>query len=139
MTDDRLTAEKLSTAELVNRAATQTATLVRDELALARAELAAKGRRAGKGGGLLGGAAILGWYGVGLTLTLVVVVLDLVWPLWLAVLLVAIVVFAAAGVAVVLGRRELSRAVPPVPREAAANLAADVHTVKEAVREGRHS
>jgi hypothetical protein len=44
---------------LVNRAAAQIATLVRDELVLAKTELAEKGKRAGLGGGLLGAAAML--------------------------------------------------------------------------------
>lgn len=44
-----------STAELVQRAAEQVSRLVRDELALARAELTAKGKHAGIGAGLLAG------------------------------------------------------------------------------------
>jgi hypothetical protein len=134
-----MAAENLSTAELVNRAASQVSTLVREELALARTELAEKGKRAGIGGGLFGGAAILGWYGIGLVIALLVVLLDLAWPLWAAILVVAVLVFAAAGVAALLGKRQLSRAVPPVPSMAAASVAADVETVKEAVREGRQS
>jgi hypothetical protein len=128
-----------STAELVSDAASQLATLVRDEIALARAELAAKARRAGIGGGLLGGAVILTWYGVGLVIALAVVALDLVWPLWLALLVVIAAVLAAAGVAALLGRRELARALTPAPSEAAASVAADVRAVQDAIREGRQS
>jgi hypothetical protein len=128
-----------STAELVSRAAQQLSTLVRDELALARAEMMAKGKRAGLGSGLLGAAGVLAMYGVGLLIALAVVLLDLVWPAWLAVLVVMVVLFAAAGVAVLVGRRQLRRAVPVVPEDAAASVAEDVRTVKAAVREGRHS
>jgi uncharacterized membrane protein YqjE len=128
-----------STSELVNQAAAQISTLVRDELALAKAELAEKGKRAGIGGGLFGGAGVLALYGLGLLLALAVVLLDLVWPLWLAVLVVMVVVFAAAGVAALIGRRELKNAVPPVPQDAVASTQADVQTVKTAVREGRSS
>jgi len=49
-----------STSELVSQAAVQISTLVRDELALAKIELTEKGKRAGLGGGLFGGAAVLG-------------------------------------------------------------------------------
>jgi hypothetical protein len=77
-----------STAERVSQAAAQVSTLVRDELALAKLELAEKGKRAGVAGGLFGGAAVLAAYGMGLLLTLAVVLLDVVWPLWLAVLVV---------------------------------------------------
>ncbi|GAA2326607.1 phage holin family protein [Dactylosporangium salmoneum] len=126
-----------SIAELVNRAGEQLTTLVRDEIALAKAELAQKGRRAGIGGGLFGVAAVLGWFGLGLALTLAVVALDLVWPLWLAVLVVTVVVLAAAGVAAALGRRQLRRATPLTPQATVANVSADVSAVQAAVREGR--
>jgi hypothetical protein len=132
-----------STSELVSRAAAQVSVLVRDELALAKAELAEKGRHAGLGGGLFGAAAVLALFGVGLVLALAVVALDLVWPLWLALLVVTVLVFAAAGVAALLGRRQLAAARPGVPwpnitgvtpQETAASVGADVDAVKTAVR-----
>jgi uncharacterized membrane protein YqjE len=128
-----------STSDLVSQAAAQISTLVRDELALARLELTEKGKRAGLGGGLFGGAAVLGLYGLGLLLALAVVLLDLVWPLWLAVLVVMVVVFAAAGVAALLGKRKLRAATPPMPGDAIASTQADVQTIKHAVQEGRSS
>ncbi|MEU4689036.1 phage holin family protein [Actinoplanes sp. NPDC023714] len=128
-----------STADLVNQAAGQISKLVRDELTLAKLELAEKGKRAGIGGGLFGGAAALGLYGLGLLLTLAVVALDLVWPLWLAVLVVMVVVFAAAGVTALLGRKQLRTAAPPVPRTAMENVEADVQTVKTAAHRGRQA
>ncbi|HEY2793680.1 MAG TPA: phage holin family protein [Micromonosporaceae bacterium] len=128
-----------STAELVNRATTQLSTLVRDELELAKVELIAKGKRAGIGGGLFGGAAALALYGLGLVLVLAVVALDLVWPLWLAVLVVSVVVFAAAGMAALLGKRQISNATPPVPSEAIDSVSTDVHTIKNAIHDGRQS
>lgn len=128
-----------STSDLVSQAAAQISTLVRDELALAKVELTEKGKRAGVGGGLVGGAAALSLYGLGLLLALAVVLLDLVWPLWLALLVVLVVVFAAAGVAALLGKQKLKSAAPPVPSAAAASAQADVRAVKNAVREGRSS
>ena len=127
-----------STSDLVSQAAAQVSTLVRDELALAKLELAEKGKRAGVGGGLLGGAGVLALYGLGLLLTLAVVALDLVWPLWLSVLVVMVVIFAAAGVAALVGKRKLKAAAPPVPHDAIAGVQADVQTVKTAAKEGRH-
>jgi uncharacterized membrane protein YqjE len=131
--------EAASTADLVNQAAAQISTLVRDELALAKIELTEKGKRAGVGGGLLGGATVLGLYGLGLLLVLAVVLLDLAMPLWLAVLIVMVVVFAAAGIAALLGKKKLQAAAPPMPSDAVASTQADVRTVKNAVREGRSS
>jgi uncharacterized membrane protein YqjE len=128
-----------STADLIGQAAAQISTLVRDEVALAKAELAEKGKRAGIGGGLFGGAAVLAWFGLGLLIALAVVALDLVWPLWLSLLVVMIVVFAAAGVAAVLGRKKLAEASPMAPQGAIASVEADVETVKHAAHRGRHS
>ena len=59
--------------------------------------------------------------------------------LWLALLIAAVVVFAAAGVSALIGRRALSAATPMVPDEATAGLTADLNTVKAAVAQGRQS
>ena len=48
--------EQHSVGELVGQATEQLSRLVRQEVALAKEELAEKGRRAGRGGGLLGAA-----------------------------------------------------------------------------------
>jgi uncharacterized membrane protein YqjE len=133
---DRASTSDLATSDLVSRAAAQISTLVRDELALAKLELTEKGKRAGVGGGLFGGAAVLGLYALGLLIALAVVLLALVWPLWLALLVVLVVVLAAAGVAALLGKRNLQSAAPPVPHDAIAGVEKDVQTVKTAIREG---
>ncbi|MDI5942380.1 phage holin family protein, partial [Micromonospora sp. DH15] len=59
------TGSEPSTAELVQRATEQVSRLVRDELALARAELTQKGKHAGIGIGLFGGGGALALYGLG--------------------------------------------------------------------------
>lgn len=128
-----------STSDLVSQAAEQISTLVRDELALAKAELVEKGKSAGLGGGLFGAAGVLAIYGLGLLLALAVVALDLVWPLWLSVLVVAVVVFVGAAIAALVGKREITAAAPPVPSEAMDGVRTDVETVKDAIREGRQS
>lgn len=143
MTSSGLTNEEdrgaASTADLVSQAAAQISTLVRDELALARLELVEKGKRVGVGSGLFGGAAVLALYGLGLLLTLAVVLLDLAVALWLAVLIVMVVVFAAAGVAALVGRQQLKSATPLTPSDTIASVNADVSAVKVAVHEGRTS
>jgi hypothetical protein len=78
-------------------------------------------------------------YGTGLLLALAVVAVSVVWPLWLAILAVTVVVFGAAAVAAVAGKRQLKAVAPPIPSQAAAGAALDIHVVKDAVREGRHS
>ena len=104
--------EGASTADLVSRAASQVSTLVRDELALARTEITAKAKQAGIGGGLFGSAAVLALYGTGLLIALVAVALDMVWPLWLAVLVVLVGVLAIAVIMAMLGRSQIKRSTP---------------------------
>jgi hypothetical protein len=133
------TASTASTAELVQTAVSQISTLVRDELALARTEMISKAKRVGLGGGLVGAAGALAFYGLGLVLALAVALLALVWPLWAALLVVAVVVFAAAGVAALAGKRAITTATPPVPTDAVASVQDDLRAVTDAFREGRQS
>lgn len=124
-----------STAELVQRASEQLSRLVRDEITLAKAELAEKGKRAGIGAGLFGGAGVLAMYGVGAAIATGVIALDLVLPLWLAALAVTVVLFVVAGVLALLGKKQVSKAVPPEPSAAIESVKADVDEVKHAVKE----
>ncbi|MFC7533621.1 phage holin family protein [Actinoplanes sp. GCM10030250] len=123
-----------STAELVQRASEQLSRLVRDELTLAKAELAEKGKHAGIGAGLFGGAGVFALYGVGTLVATMVIVLNLFLPLWAAALIVTGVLFLVAGVLALVGKKQLSRATPPEPQAAIQNLKADVDEVKRAVK-----
>jgi uncharacterized membrane protein YqjE len=124
-----------STAELVQRASEQLSRLVRDELTLAKAELAEKGKHAGIGAGLFGGAGVFAMYGVGALIATAVIALNLVWPLWLASLVVTGAIFLVAGVLALIGRAQIRRAVPAEPKAAIEGLKADVDEVKQAVKE----
>ena len=125
--------------ELVSQMSEQVSTLVRDELALARAEMVEKGKRAGTGAGLLGGAGVIALYGVGALLVTIGALLALVLPVWAAALIVAVVLFIAAGVAALIGKKQVQQAVPPKPTAAVDSTKRDVDTVKAAVRDGRHA
>jgi hypothetical protein len=57
---------------------------------------------------------------------------------WLAALVVAVVLFAVAGVLALLGKARTKRAVPPVPEQAVATVKEDVRYTKEHVAEARH-
>jgi uncharacterized membrane protein YqjE len=126
-----------STSELVQRAAEQVTKLLRHELALARAELTEKGKHAGLGAGLFGGAGVLALYGVGVLITAVVLLLDLAMPAWLAALIVAVVLFIVAGMLALIGRQQVKRAAPPMPKAAAESVRADVDAVAAAVKDSR--
>ena len=124
-----------STSELVQRASEQLTRLVRDEIALAKAELAEKGKHAGIGVGLFGGGGVLAVYGVGAAIATLIIVFDLFLPLWLAALIVTAALFLVAGILALLGKRQVTKAVPPEPTEAVAGFKADVAEVKHAVKE----
>lgn len=126
-----------STSELVQRASEQISRLVRDEIALAKAELAEKGKHAGIGIGLFGGGGVLAMYGVGALVATLIIVFDLFLPLWLAALIITVALFALAGVLALIGKNQVSKAVPPEPSAAIESVKADVDEVKHAVERGR--
>ena len=127
--------DEQSTGELVQHASEQITQLVREEMALARAELTEKGRHAGMGAGLIGGGGLLALYGLGVLLVVAVLALDEVMPAWLAALIVAVAVFIAAGVLALLGRRQVQQATPPMPEQAAQSVRADMDRMAAAVRD----
>jgi uncharacterized membrane protein YqjE len=124
-----------STSELVQRASEQITRLVRDEIALAKAELAEKGKHAGIGVGLFGGGGVLAMYGVGALIATLIIVLDLFLALWLAALIVTVFLFLVTGLLALLGKNQVTKAVPPEPKEAVAGFKADVDEVRHAVRD----
>ncbi|GIE90650.1 phage holin family protein [Actinoplanes regularis] len=130
--------DQASTAALVSRLSEQVTTLVRDELTLARMELMAKGRRAGKGAGMLSAAGVLGMYGLGALLVTAGAALALVLPVWAAALIVAGALLAVAGGAALAGRRQVRQAVPPMPEQALASGRQDVDAFVAAARNGRN-
>ena len=128
-----------SVGELLTRLSEQSSRLVRDELALARVEITSKVRHAGIGAGLFSAAGVLAWFGLGTLITTAILALSLALPAWLSALVVTVVVFAAAGVTALMGRRQVQEAAPPVPRETIDSVERDVAEVKEASHHGHHA
>lgn len=120
-----------SVGELVGQGTEQLSRLVRQEVALAKAELAQKGRRAGLGGGLLGAAGAVGYAGLLALACAGAAALALVVPVWAAALIVTGVLFVLAGVLAMAGRAQLRRAVPPKPEDALGSVRADVEEIRE--------
>jgi uncharacterized membrane protein YqjE len=118
--------------ELVTDLSAQVSRLVRDELRLARLELAAKGKRAGLGAGMFGGSGLVALYAVAVLLAAAVLGLAVVLPAWAAALIVGGALLAVAAGLALLGRRQLKRATPPLPEQTVGSVKADV----EAIREG---
>jgi hypothetical protein len=119
-----------STAELITRATQQSTELIRNELKLAQAEMTEKAKHAGIGAGLFGGAGIVALYGVGALIATIILALSLLMPAWLSALIVTVVLFAIAGVAALMGKKQVSQATPAAPQEAIEGVKRDVDTVK---------
>ncbi|GAA0944979.1 phage holin family protein [Actinocorallia libanotica] len=123
--------EEPGTGELIQRATDQLSELVRAEIRLGMAEVKDKGKRAGVGAGLLGGAGLVAAYGVAAVLVAVVAALSLVLPLWAAALIVgAVLLLVALGLGL-RGRKEVTEAVPPTPERAVASTRRDINEIKE--------
>jgi MFS family permease len=116
--------------ELVKQLADQTSTLVHQELELAKAELAEKGRQAGKGAGLLGGAAVIGLLAAGALTAFLIMLLDGVLANWLAALVVAAAFGVIAAVLALQGRKKMQAAVPPLPEQTVETVKEDVEWAK---------
>ena len=91
-------ASEASLAELVRQLSEQTSRLARQELELAKAELAEKGKRAGIGAGMFGGAGIFGVYALGALVAAAILGLATAVAPWLAALIVTAALGAIAGV-----------------------------------------
>jgi Putative Actinobacterial Holin-X, holin superfamily III len=112
--------------ELVKDLSSQTSTLVRKEIELARAELEAKGKVAGKGGSMLAGAAAAGLLALGALSAGLIALLDEAMATWVAALIVMVLWAVVAAALAKAGQGALQRATPPAPQT--------VETVKEDIQ-----
>jgi hypothetical protein len=126
-----------SIADLLQQLADQTTTLVRQELDLAKAELAVKGKKAGLGAGMFGGAGVLGVYGVGALTACLILALSTAMTGWLAALIIAVVYGAIAGGLALTGKNKVQEGVPPVPEQTVESVKEDVEWTKQRAKEGR--
>jgi len=85
--------------------------LVQAELALAQAELAPAVKAKGIGAGLFGVAGVAAWLGLQGLLVTLGLVLALFLPGWAAALIVTLLLLAVAGIAALIGKRQLARPV----------------------------
>jgi hypothetical protein len=125
-----------SIGDLLKQLSEQTATLVRQELDLAKAEMQQKGKRAGVGLGLLGGGGVLALAAVGaFTATLIMLLAEWM-DGWLAGLIVTAVMALGAGLLALQGKQKVAEAAPPVPQETVETVKEDVQWAKTQIRSG---
>jgi uncharacterized membrane protein YqjE len=123
--------------ELLKQLSQETTTLVKQELDLAKAEVAQKGQQAGKGAGMFGGAGVMGLMALGSFTAFLILLLDGAMPNWAAALVVTAVYAAIAGLLALQGRNKLKEATPPVPEQAVESVKEDVQWAKTQTQSGR--
>lgn len=124
-------------AELVKQLSEQTSRLARQEVELAKSELAVKGKRAGIGAGMFGGAGVFGFYALGALTTAAVLGLSTAVDGWLAALIVAGVLAALAGMLALMGKTKVQQAGPPMPEQATRSVKEDVQWAKTRAQTAR--
>jgi len=134
-TAGRNNASDASTAELVRQLSDQTSTLIRDEMALVKAEISEKGKKAGIGAGMFGGAGIFGFYAFGALTATLIAVISLAVDTWIAALIVTVVYAAIAGILALQGKNKVQDATPPV--RSVEGVKEDIQVTKERARSGR--
>jgi uncharacterized membrane protein YqjE len=119
-----------SVSELVKDLSRDISDLVRQEIELARVEMTEKGKQAGIGVGMFGGAALLGAAAVGGSMATIIIVLDNWMPLWLAALITTLLYAAAAGALALRGRDEIKQTGAPMPERATESVKEDIQWAK---------
>ncbi|MFE4998669.1 phage holin family protein [Streptomyces mirabilis] len=115
--------------ELVHRASQQLTELIRGELRLAQAEMKEKGRRYGKSGGLFGGAGVVGFLMLEALVATAIAALAVPLPVWAAALTITAVLGVIAAVMALTGKKQATRAAPPIPEQTIENVKADVAAI----------
>jgi uncharacterized membrane protein YqjE len=123
-----------SIGELLRQLSEQTTRLVHQELELAKAELTQKGKQAGAGAGLFGGAGALGLAALGALTACFILALNAIMPAWLAALIVAVVYGAIAAFLALRGRDKVKQATPLVPEQTIETVKEDVEWAKTQLR-----
>jgi uncharacterized membrane protein YqjE len=123
--------------DLLKQLSEQTTTLVRQELELAKAEVSEKGKKAGQGAGMFGGAGVSALMGLGAITAAAITLLDNAMSTPLAALIVGLVWFAIAGVLALQGRNKVQEATPPVPEQATESVKEDVQWAKTRAQSAR--
>jgi uncharacterized membrane protein YqjE len=123
-----------STGDLVKELSTQVSALVRQEVELAKAEMAEKGAKAKPGLGMLGGAGVAALATIGALTAFLILVLDLAMPAWAAALIVTVIWGGAAAALALRGREKVREVGKPIPKKTVDSVKEDVQWLKGRTR-----
>ena len=124
-------------SEVVKTLSEEASTLIRQELNLAKAELAQKAKNAGVGLGLMGAAYVFLRLTIATATAAAILALAIPLPAWAAALIVTILWLVIALVLILLGRSRLKRGLPPVPQQTIETVKEDVEWLKSRTRSAR--
>ncbi|HMQ33170.1 MAG TPA: phage holin family protein [Chloroflexaceae bacterium] len=122
--------EEPSLGELFSRLASDTSTLVRKEVDLARTEMVQKATAAGRDVGMLGAGGAIAYAGFLALLAAVIIGLGYLIPVWLSALIVGLLVVGVGALLIQRGLSALKR-LNPVPEQTIETLKEDVQWAKE--------
>ncbi len=126
-----------SMGELFKELSGDLSTLMRQELALAQAEMTEKGKKAGLGIGMLGAAGIVAFVTYMAFTAALIALLSTAMRVWIAALIVTVVYAAIAGGLALIGKNRVSQATPPVPEQTTETLKEDVQWAKTQMPSGK--
>jgi protein-S-isoprenylcysteine O-methyltransferase Ste14 len=117
--------------QLVADATQDISTIVRSEIALAKAEVTAEAKIAGKGAGMLAGAAFVGLLGLIFLFHTLANVLAVWLPLWAGYLITTVVLFVLTAILGLVGKNSMSK-VKPRPERTIKNAQETIEAIKSA-------
>jgi Putative Actinobacterial Holin-X, holin superfamily III len=117
-------------AEVAKNLTSDVSLLVRQEIELAKAEMAQKGRTAAPGIGMFGGAGIVALCAAGALTAFLVLAFSIFLPEWAAALIVGAVLAAVAAVLVRQGKERVADAGKPIPKQTIETMKEDVEWTK---------
>jgi len=112
--------------------------LVRQEIELAKAEMAEKGRTAAPAIGMFGGAGIVALCAAGALTAFAVLVFSIFLPEWAAALIVGAVLAAVAVALVRQGKERVAEAGKPIPEQTIETVKEDVEWTKTRASSARN-
>lgn len=125
------TGNERTLGQLVADATSDISSIVRSEIALAKAEVTAQAKTAGKGAGLLAGAAFVGLLGLIFLFHTLAQVIGIWLPLWAGYLITTALLFIVAVILGLVGRNSMSQ-VQPVPERTIKNAQDTIDAIKSA-------
>ena len=129
--------DERSLAELTKQLSDRATSLARQEVELAKAEMAIKAKRLGIGAGAFGAAGLVGLFAVGALTATLILALATAMDAWLAALIVAAAYGVIAGIFALVGKGRVESGTPPVPERAIDSTKKDVERVKRSAKEAR--